>query len=320
MALGEHSHLNVACLFPGQGSQTPQFLHRLPDHPSVRATFAHAAEVLDFDPLCLDSESALRSTVSVQLALLIAGVSTASALQAEGSRPDVAAGLSVGAFSAAVACGALQFPDALKLVKLRGECMERAYPHGYGMLAIDGLDERQAIAAVERVGGADAEIYIANINAPQQIVLSGANRSLQAAANVAREMGARRAERLAVSVPSHCPLLNSVAGALDAAMLAITLSDPTIAYIDNAKARLHRESAGIREDLIRNVTQTVRWHDSVTMMYERDVRVFIEMPPGRILSRLVEHAFDDARTIPFENGSLDSVAHIAMSMKRQRSE
>jgi malonate decarboxylase epsilon subunit len=184
----------------------------------VRATLAHAADVLDFDPLRLDSEIALRSTVSVQLALLIAGVSTASALQAEGSPTDATAGLSIGAFSAAVACGALQFPDALNLVKLRGECMEQAHPHGYGMLAIEGLDERQAIAAVQRVGGADAEVYVANINAPRQIVLSGANRSLEAAADIAGEMGARRAERLAMSVPSHCPLLNSVAEALDAAM------------------------------------------------------------------------------------------------------
>jgi malonate decarboxylase epsilon subunit len=95
----------------------------------------------------------------------------------------------------------------------------------------------------------------------------------------------------------------------------ITLSDPTIAYIDNARARLHRESSGIREDLIRNVTQTVRWHDSVTMLYELGVRVFVETPPGQVLSRLVEHAFDDARTIPLENGSLDRIAHIA---KRSR--
>jgi malonate decarboxylase epsilon subunit len=251
----------------------------------------------------LDSEAALASTVAVQLSLLIAGVAIARALREEALAIDSTAGLSVGAFSAAVACGALQFDDALRLVKLRGECMEQAYPHGYGMVVIDGLDERQAIEVVKRVGGADAELYIANINAPRQIVMSGADRSLVAAGAIAREMGARRAERLAVSVPSHCPLLNSVADRLAAATQAVAFDEPRMAYVDNCRARVHYDATGIREDLINNVAHTVRWHDSVTVLYELGVRLFIEPPPGQVLSRLVQQAFEDARTLTLEGTS-----------------
>jgi malonate decarboxylase epsilon subunit len=252
----------------------------------------------------LDSEAALASTIAVQLSLLIAGVAIARALREEALAIDSTAGLSVGAFSAAVACGALQFDDALRLVKLRGECMEQAFPHGYGMVVIDSLDERQVIDVVKRVGGADAELFIANINAPRQIVLSGADRSLAAASAIARELGARRAERLAVNVPSHCPLLNSVADRLAAAMQAVAFNEPRMAYVDNRRARVHYDATGIREDLINNVAHTVRWHDSVTVLYELGVRLFIEPPPGEVLSRLIRQGFEDARAVPFEQTAL----------------
>jgi malonate decarboxylase epsilon subunit len=261
--------------------------------------------------MLLDSEAALTSTVAVQLSLLIAGVAIARALSEEALAIDSTAGLSIGAFSAAVACGALQFGDALRLVKLRGECMEQAFPRGYGMAAIDGLDERQVIEVVKRAGGADAELYIANINAPRQIVMSGADRSLTAASAIAREIGARRAERLAVSVPSHCPLLNAVADRLAAAIKTVAFAEPRMAYVDNRRARVHYDAAGIKEDLINNVAHTVRWHDSVTVLYELGVRLFIEPPPGDVLSRLVRHAFEDARAVPLEGISLGSLTQAA---------
>ncbi|HEY0746122.1 MAG TPA: malonate decarboxylase subunit epsilon [Steroidobacteraceae bacterium] len=308
--------MNTSCLFPGQGAQTPGFLHRLPDHSEVRSTLSEAAATLGMDPMQLDTEAALTSTVAVQLSLLIAGVAMMRTLReeetAEGETViDSVAGLSVGAFGAAVACGALQFDDALRLVKLRGECMEHAYPHGYGMVAIDGLDERQAIEVVKRAGGTNAELYIANINAPRQIVVSGADRSLAAASVIAREVGARRTERLAVSVPSHCPLLNSVAERLATAMHDVAFGLPRIPYVDNRRARIHHDAAGIREDLIQNVAHTVRWHDSVTVLYELGVRLFIEAPPGDILSRLVRQAFEEARAVPLEGTSLTSLAQAA---------
>lgn len=303
--------MSIAYLFPGQGAQTVGFLHRLPKHPAVSATLDEAAAVLGMEVVSLDTAAALASTVAAQLSLLIAGVAVTRALASEGLKIDAAAGLSVGAFGAAVACGALSFADALPLVKLRGECMEQAYPQGYGMAAIAGLDQHQVAAIVERVGGAAAQLYIANINAPKQIVVSGADRALEAAIETARRAGARRAERMAVAVPSHCPLLDAVAERLAAAMAAIEMHDPQRLYISNRRARAVRDAEGVRDDLIYNVANTVRWHDSVTVLYELDVRLFIEPPPGQVLSRLAQQAFTEARAIGVEDVQLDSIVLLA---------
>jgi malonate decarboxylase epsilon subunit len=303
--------VSIAYLFPGQGAQKPGFLHRLPNHPAVNATLNEAAAVLGIEVMSLDTAAALASTVAVQLSLLIAGVAVTRALAYEGLEVDAAAGLSVGAFGAAVACGVLSFADALPLVKLRGECMEQAYPHGYGMAAITGLDEHQVAAIVERIGGAGAQLYIANINAPTQIVVSGADRALDAAVESARRTGARRAERMAVAVPSHCPLLNAVAGRLAAAMAAIEMHDPQRPYVSNRRARTVYDAEGVRDDLIHNVANAVRWHDSVTLLYELEVRLFIEPPPGTVLSRLAQQAFTEARALAVEDVQLDSVVLLA---------
>jgi malonate decarboxylase epsilon subunit len=307
--------MSVAYLFPGQGAQTPGFLHRLPDHPAVRATLDEAAAILGFDVMTLDTPTCLASTIAVQLSALIAGVALTRALIDEGVRADAAAGLSVGAFGAAVASGALAFADALPLVKLRAESMAHAYPQGFGMAAIVGLDERQVADIVARVGGAEAQIYVANVNAPTQIVVSGADRALDAAIEAARQAGARQAERVLVGVPSHCALLNAVADRLAAAMRSIQLRAPQLLYISNRRARAVRDADGVREDLIYNVANTVRWYDSVTVLYELGVRLFIELPPGQVLSRSAQQLFPDARAIPVEDAQLPSIVLLAQRVK-----
>jgi malonate decarboxylase epsilon subunit len=303
--------VSAAYLFPGQGAQTPGFLHGLPEHPAVKRTLDEAAAALGTDVLTLDSAQALLSTRNVQLSVLVAGVAIARALAQEGMQVNAAAGLSVGAFGAAVACGALGFADALALVKIRGECMEQAYPKGYGMAAIAGLDERQVAAILERIGGADAKIYIANINAPTQLVLSGADLALDAAMKLARERGARRAERLAVSTPSHSPLLHAVSERLAAAMRTVEFHTPQAIYVSNRRARVVRDAAGVREDLILNVENVVHWHDSMTVLYELGVRFFVEPPPGQVLTRLAQEAFPMARAIAAEEVPLRSIVHAA---------
>jgi malonate decarboxylase epsilon subunit len=303
--------MSIAYLFPGQGAQRPGFLHRLPKHPAVSATLGEAAAVLGMQVLSLDDAAALASTVAVQLGVLIAGVATTRALQHEGLQIDAAAGLSVGAFGAAVACDALSFADALPLVKLRGECMQRAYPRGFGMAAIIGLDEQHMAAIVEQIGGAGAQLYIANINAPTQIVLSGSDRALEAAIETAHAAGARRAERMAVSVPSHCPLLDGVAQQLATAMAAVEIHDPRRPYVSNRRARVVHDAQGVRDDLIRNVAHAVRWHDSATVLYELGVRLFIEPPPGQVLSRLAQQAFAEVRAVAVEDLQLGDVLLLA---------
>jgi malonate decarboxylase epsilon subunit len=308
--------VSIAYLFPGQGAQTAGFLQRLPRHPAVSATLEEAGAVLGLEIMSLDGAAALASTVAVQLGVLIAGVAVMRALEYEGLQADAAAGLSVGAFGAAVACGALSFADALPLVKLRGECMERAYPRGFGLVTIVGLDEQRVAALVERLGGAGAQLYVAAINAPTQILVCGADRALDAAVEEARREGAHRAERMAVAVPSHCPLLDSVARRLAVALAAIDMQDPRRPYVSNRRARAVRDAQGVRDDLIYNVAHTVRWHDSVTVLYELGVRLFIEPPPGQVLSRLAQQAFPEARAVAVEDTRLDSVVLLAQRERR----
>jgi malonate decarboxylase epsilon subunit len=292
----------VALLFPGQGAQTPGFLGRLPEHPAVTATLAEAREILGAAPEQLDGAAALASTASVQLATLIAGVATARALESDGLRADAVAGLSVGAFAAAVSCGALQFTDALELVRLRGAAMIEAAPRGFGMSAILGLTESRALPLIARVGGA-APLYLASVNARSEIVVSGSEAALELAADAVREQGAA-VRRLNVSIPSHCPIMDAVSAKLRTALEGVALEAARVPYVSNTRARASREPADIAADLALNVSRTVRWHDSVTLLYELGCRVYLEPPPGQVLSALVADAFPEARALALESTTL----------------
>ncbi len=301
--------MRLALLFPGQGTHTPGFLGRLPAHPAVQATLGEAAQVLGAGAGRLDSAEALASTAAVQLTTVIAGVAAARALAAEGQEPDGVAGLSVGAFAAAVVCGALSFPDALALVKLRGEAMAQEVPRGHGMTAILGLSERDARALITRVS-ARAPLYLASVNGPSEVVVSGADAALELAAAAAHAAGAA-VRRLRLTVPSHCPLMEGVSGRLRTAMQGITVRAPRAAYVSNTRARVAREAREVAEDLIENVSHTVRWHDSVTLLFELGCRVFLETPPGAVLSKLVKDSFPEARAVALEEVPVATAAALA---------
>ncbi|HMG49982.1 MAG TPA: malonate decarboxylase subunit epsilon [Inquilinus sp.] len=286
--------MSIAFLCPGQGAQSPGFLHRLPDHPAVAATLDEAGGVLGLDLRDLDSETALRSTVAVQLSVVIAGVATARALAAEGVVPDAVAGLSIGSFTAAVVAGALAFADALPLVALRGRLMEQACPAGYGLAVLVGLPQRRVEQIVAATGGAAAPLYLANLNGPAEFVLSGADAALDRAIETARQAGARRAERLAVAVPSHCPLMDGPAAALTAAVAAVPIAAPRRLYVGNRRARALRDAAAVREELATNLAHPVRWDDAATLLAEHGATLFLELPPGDVLTRLAAAAFPDA--------------------------
>ena len=302
--------MRAAWLFPGQGAQTPGFLGALPKHAAVRATLAEAEQVLGRSCGELDSHAALQSTVSVQLGVLIAGVAYSRVLAAHGLVPEAVAGLSVGAFSAAVASGAVPFAPALRLVRLRAQAMADAYGGGgYGLLAVLGLGEAAVRELVTRVARSDQPLYLASVNAPAEIILAGSEAALLEAHREAARNGAR-ARRLNVSVPSHCPLLAEVAASLREAMRSVTVAAPQVPYVGNVRGRLLYQAAEVAEDLTQNVAQTVRWHDSVAVLYERGVRTFIEMPPGRTLSTLVRSEFQEARSLAVAEAGLDSILHV----------
>ncbi|WP_394848434.1 malonate decarboxylase subunit epsilon [Pendulispora brunnea] len=296
----------VAFLFPGQGAQSPGFLHALPPHPAITATLDEACHALNTSLDKLDASDALHSTVGVQLATLVAGVAAARALAAEGALPFAVAGLSIGSYAAAVACGTLAFRDALHLAQLRALYMERAYPRGYGMAAITGLTERHVTRLIQPIDG----VYLANINAPTQLVLAGADAGLEAAMASARKAGARTVRRLDIAVPSHCILQQNAAEQLLKAFDGVKLEPPRIPCVGNVGGRALHTADAIRNDLATNLARPVRWHDATRVLYELGARVFVELPPGHALSDLAREAFPDARTLAMENQSPEAIAGV----------
>jgi malonate decarboxylase epsilon subunit len=303
--------MKIAFLFPGQGAQSQGFLHRLPAHPAVQATLTEASSVLARDVLELDTDEALRSTVAVQLAGLVSGVAVARALVADGVEPGAVAGLSSGAYTAAVACGALTLAQALPLLQLRAQLMERAYPHGYGLLALVGLTESRVRALVDALHTPAQPLYIANLNAQTQIVLAGSDWALAAAQVAAREAGARTVHRMAVSVPSHCALMDTVATALIEAVAAIPMQDAHIPYIGNVRGRALRMGVDIGADLANNVAHAVRWQDATTVLYEMGIRSYFEMPPGAVLTGLARDSLADVVARSLDNTPLETIVYLA---------
>jgi malonate decarboxylase epsilon subunit len=303
--------MSVAFLFPGQGSQVPGMLHALPDHPAIARTLDEVSESLGASVRELDSAEALQSTVSVQLALLASGVAVARALMEEAVEPEAVAGMSVGAFAAAVLSGVISLSDSLHLVQQRAEMMVEFYPKGYGLAAIVGLTEKQVSALVEEAHTEQTPAYVGNINAPRQIVIAGSDEGMTKVLEAARKSGARKAEHLHVTVPSHCPLLEPVAVALRTTLRGIQLQQPSMIYVGNVSARVLRTGSAIAEDIASNIAHGVRWYDTATVLEELGCRLFLEMPPGQVLSELGREVFPDVRTLAVGETSFRHVVRLA---------
>lgn len=289
-------------VFPGQGAQQPGMLQRLP-----RETLIEASDSLGEDVWRLDSSEALRSTRAVQLCLLIAGVAASRQLLQDGLAADYVAGLSIGAYPAAVVAGALSFSDALHLVSLRGELMQQAYPQGFGMTAIIGLPLSTVETLLAQVHSAEAPVYLANINADNQLVIAGSDKAMQAVAERARARGAGLAKRLAVSMPSHCPLLDEPAQTLAEAFAKVELKTPKIAYLSGSRARPVTQVEALRDDLAFNMCRVVDWRGTVQSAYERGVRLQIELPPGAVLTGLARRVFEQGTVAAFDSARLDTL-------------
>lgn len=309
--------MSVAFLFPGQGSQHPNMLHELPKHPESLRTIEEASKVLGRDALKLDSKESLQSTVSVQLSLLISGTAIARVLKSEGAIPDIVAGHSIGSFSAAVVSGALDFSDAVSAVELRGKLMEKSYPKNYGMGVIVGLDELRVSLLVNQVNTADSPVFIANLNTYDQITIAGSISAIEEVFILARSIGAHKTKILNVSVPSHCELLNSVSNELRNKIENIELKAPKTLFIGNCRARALRKAEEIGQDLSNGVAKPVRWHHATTLMYERGVRLFVELGPGETLTNMVKKEFQDARCISALNSGIESTCILIKREKEQ---
>ena len=299
--------MSVLFTFPGQGAQKPGMLHTLPDHPEIACTLAETGKALGADPLLLDTPQALESTYAVQLCLLIAGVAMARVLIAHKAGPDMVAGLSIGAYPAAVIAGALEYTDAVRLVQRRARLMEDAYPHGFGMAAICGLDRYQIEPLIARIHTSSTPVYLANLNARRQMVVAGSESALCSMMQLALESGATKAAPLAVSVPSHCELFDTAATEMTTAFSDIVMHRPRLTYLSACAIRPLFEPARIADDLANNMARQVHWSDTARLAWERGARLAIEMPSGTALTNLTAPIFANGLAIAYDSNRLDTL-------------
>lgn len=298
----------LAYLFPGQGSQYPDMLARIASDPRAATTFEEAQRVLGYELRERDDVAALASTINVQLGLLVAGVASARVLEARGVRPSAVAGHSVGGFAAAVVAGAMQFADALRVVNERARSMEQLFPSGYGMGVIAGIQERVVDEIVRSQERAGEMVYVANVNAPTQCVIAGEHDAIGRLLEAGTAAGARRADRLDVAVPSHCPLLAPVQARLEAVLADVELRDPQIVYVGSVGPRVIRDAQALRRDLALGVAHEVRWHDASTMLVELGATMLVEMIPGHVLTDLAQQSFPHVRALAFDDTGAQAVA------------
>ena len=293
-------------VYPGQGAQKVNMLHDLPQHPLVNQYLEKASDVLKENVRLLDQAEVLESTYSVQLCLYIAGVVSSALLQEQGFQPKFVAGLSIGAWAAATVANVIQFEDGVRLVAKRGQLMQQAYPIGYGMMAIIGADRSQVENWVSEVHEKDAEVFIANLNAENQIVISGSLDAMQRVALLANQQGAMT-KKVEISVPSHCVLLEKQAQQLACFVEGINSQQPTIQYLSGTSARLLRTDTQIIDDLVFNMSRMIDWHNTVQAAWERGARLQIEALPGTVLTGLARKVFKEGTLLSFQNTQLENL-------------
>jgi [acyl-carrier-protein] S-malonyltransferase len=269
----------------------------------ARDVFVAADAALEFGitDLCFSGpEDALKLTRNTQPAILTTSIAIVRVLQERGFSPDYVAGHSLGEYSALVCAGALDFADAVRVVRKRGTYMQEAVPPGEGaMAAVVGLDFPLVTAACESVAG-DGVVAPANFNSPEQTVIAGESGAVQRASERARELGAKRVIPLVVSAPFHCALMAPARDRLAADLREIHFLDPIVPVISNVDAREVRSADAVRDALIRQVCAPVQWVNSIRFLTNRGVDRFIEIGPGKVLTGLVRKIAPDAQTLNVE--------------------
>lgn len=283
--------MSLAFVFPGQGSQSVGMLASLAAaEPVVRETFAEASAVLGYDlwALCQQGpEAELSRTEKTQPAMLAAGVATWRVwLNHGGPRPVAMAGHSLGEYTALVCSGALEFRDAVDLVRFRGGVMQEAVPVGTGaMAAILGLDDGQVVAACRESERGEV-VEAVNFNAPGQVVIAGHTTAVARAIEAAKALGAKRAVTLPVSVPSHSRLMTGAARRLAERLAVVAVRMPDVPAVYTVDVRTHESPDGIRLSLEQQLYKPVRWADTVRSMLASGVTTFVECGPGKVLTSL----------------------------------
>ncbi len=293
---------DLAFLFPGQGSQVAGMGKLLADaFPTARRTFEEADQALGFalSSLCFEgSDEDLRKTEITQPALLAVSTAAARVLSENGIAPDFVAGHSLGEYSALVAAQAIEFSDALRLVHKRGRFMQEAVPEGVGaMAAILKLPEGKLDHVLAEAAQGEV-VTAANLNSPDQVVISGHAGAVARAMALALAAGAKRAIPLAVSAPFHCALMMPAQQRLSPFLLATTFNRLAMPLVNNWQAEAVTSADDARRGLIEQIPNSVLWVDSVKRLKDLGVRRFVEVGPGSVLSglcRSIEPAWQGAK-------------------------
>jgi [acyl-carrier-protein] S-malonyltransferase len=281
----------IALLFPGQGSQSVGMGKDLAEkYPVAKQTFDEADEALGYklSTVCFEGpEDQLRLTEITQPAILTVSIAALRVLETRIPRPSYVAGHSLGEYSAHVASGTFSFVDAVRTVRNRGKYMQEAVPVGIGaMAAILGMDAAKVTAVCH--DAAQTEVCEpANINSPEQIVISGNASAVERAAKLADERGAKRAKLLPVSAPFHCSLMKPAQDRLQADLDALKLQKPVYPVACNVDAALVKDDLRARDTLVRQVTGSVKWEQCMRLLIAQSVQTFVEVGPGKVLCGLM---------------------------------
>lgn len=295
----------VAFVFPGQASQYPGMGKELADKfPVAKAVFEEADKALGFSisKMCFEgTEDELKLTANTQPAILTVSVAINRILEEKGLRPDFVAGHSLGEYSALVAAGSLKFSEAVQIVRKRGTYMQEAVPAGEGaMAAILGISPAIVIDVCKKA--AENEVCSpANLNSPDQTVISGNAGAVKRAVELASQAGAKRAVILAVSAPFHCSLMMPAQTKLEKDLKKIDFQAPRVPLISNVDADTIETGDEARDALVRQVSMPVRWEESIRLLIDEGVNTFVEVGPGRVLTGLLRQIERSVATLNVED-------------------
>jgi len=309
--------MKAAFVFPGQGSQSIGMMKSFADLEMVRETFAEASDAAGEDLWTLVQDGpadVLNQTINTQPVMLAADIALYRAWMSHcETRPFVAAGHSLGEYSALVAGEAMDFAEAVALVRFRAQAMQEAVPEGAGAIAaVLGLDDEVVLEVCVEASQAGETVEAANYNSPAQVVIAGHKGAVERAMDIAKAKGAKRAVMLPMSVPSHCSLMRPAAERMQERLKQVDIKVPSIPVLHNANVRSANSAEELRESLVRQLYQPVRWVETIRAMVSAGATHIVECGPGKVLAGLNKRIAPQTPVLSFADETAFQQALIAL--------